>query len=380
VTQLRDATAGRLTMYSRSGLKLGIFGPNCSSGLAATKVPERWSGSWRDNLRLAQMLDDAGIEFILPVGRWKGYGGETDPESDTFETVTWATGLLAATRRITVFGTVHAPLIHPVYGAKMFVTADHAGEGRFGLNVVCGWNQDEFDMFGAQQREHDERYAYGAEWLEIVTRLWTEEAPFDHDGQFFHLKGVQAHPKPYGGTRPLLMNAGASPAGKAFAIRHADDLFTRLYSLEGAVGDVRAIQTSAAAAGRNVSVFSAVNVVCRPTTREAEEYYRYYADEMADWAAIDNKTGTARKHGFQSAQYDAYHADRVRQAAGYGGYPCVGDPDAVAGELAKISAVGFAGLALGLVNYLDEFPYFRDEVLPRLERLGLREPVAANGA
>jgi alkanesulfonate monooxygenase SsuD/methylene tetrahydromethanopterin reductase-like flavin-dependent oxidoreductase (luciferase family) len=373
VTLIDGGAAGRLAMYSRNRLKLGMFGPNCSSGLAATKVPERWSGSWSDNLRLARMLDDAGIEFILPVGRWKGYGGETDPESATFETVTWATGLLMGTRHITVFGTVHAPLIHPVYAAKMFVTADHASEGRFGLNVVCGWNQDEFDMFGAQQREHDERYAYGSEWLAIVNRLWTDEEPFDYDGEFFHLKGVQAHPKPYGGARPLIMNAGASPAGKNFALRNADDLFTRLYTLEQTAADVEAIRADARARGRSIDVFSAVNVVCRPTSAEAHEYYRYYADEMGDWAAIANKNGTASKYGYQSAQYEAHNADMVRQAAGYGGYPCVGTPDEVAAEFAKISAVGLSGVAIGLVNYLDEFPYFRDEVLPRLERLGLRE-------
>jgi dimethylsulfone monooxygenase len=375
LTHIGAASAGRLSMYSRNRFKLGMFGSNCSSGLAATKVPERWSGSWADNLKLARMLDDAGIEFLLPVGRWKGYGGETDPESETFETVTWATGLLTATRRITVFGTVHAPLIHPVYAAKMFVTADHASAGRFGLNVVCGWNQDEFDMFGAQQREHDDRYAYGADWLTIVNRLWTEEAPFDVDGAYFHLKHVQAHPKPYGGTRPLIMNAGASPSGKAFAIHHADDLFTRLYSLDDAVQTVRTIESQAKTAGRAISVFTAVNVVCRPTSREAEEYYRYFAEEMADWKAVENRTGTARAHGFQSQQYADYAADHIRQAAGYGGYPCVGDPDRVAAELAKISAVGFAGAAIGFVNYNDEFPFFRDEVLPRLERLGLREAV-----
>jgi len=375
VTQVGDATAGRLAMYSRNRLKLGLFGSNCSSGLAATKVPERWSGSWSDNLKLARMIDDAGVEFLLPVGRWKGYGGATNSEGETFETVTWATGLLTGTRHITVFGTVHAPLIHPVYAAKMFVTADHASEGRFGLNVVCGWNQDEFDMFGAQQREHDDRYAYGAEWLAIVDRLWTEDEPFDVDGTYFHLKHIAALPKPYGGTRPLIMNAGASPAGKAFAIAHADDLFTRLYSPEDAIENVRAIKAQAAAAGRPVSVFTAVNIVCRPTTREAEEYYHYYAGEMADWEAVANRTGTQRVYGFRSAQYEAYSADSIRQAAGYGSYPVVGDPDGVAAELAKISSLGFAGVAAGLVNYLDEFPYIRDEVLPRLERLGLREPV-----
>jgi len=363
----------RLAMNSRNRLKLGMFGSNCSSGLAATKVPERWSGSWSDNLTLAQMLDDAGIEFMLPVGRWKGYGGATDPEAATFETVTWATGMLSVTHKIVVFGTVHAPLIHPVYAAKMCVTADHAGEGRFGLNVVCGWNQDEFDMFGAQQREHDGRYAHGSEWLDIVSRLWTEEAPFDYSGEFFQLKGLQALPKPHGGTRPLIMNAGASTAGKAFAIRHADNLFTRFSTIEGAVEEGREIRRQAKDLGRALNICTGTNVVCRPTTREAEEYYHYFADEMADWEAVDHKSGVARKYGIQTAEYAAHHANRVRQAAGYGAHECVGDPDRVAGELAQLSEAGFTALALGFVNYIDEFPYFRDEVLPRLEALGVRE-------
>ena len=141
----------------------------------------------------------------------------------------------------------------------------------------------------------------------------------------------------------------------------------------GVLEDVAAIRARSVELGRAVEVNAAVNIVCRPTNREAEEYYRYYADEQADWAAIDRKSGVAAKHGFQSEQYATFHADRVRQAAGYGSFPVVGDPDTVAGLLAQISGLGFTALAIGLVNYLDEFPFLRDEVLPRLERLGVRE-------
>ena len=59
-------------------------------------------------------------------------------------------GLLGATKRMTVFGTVHAPLFHPLIAAKEFVTADHIGEGRIGVNIVVGWNEGEFDMFGVR--------------------------------------------------------------------------------------------------------------------------------------------------------------------------------------------------------------------------------------
>jgi hypothetical protein len=91
-----DGNIARTAMYSRNRLKLGLFGANCSSGRAVTRVPERWSGSWADCLALARMADEAGIEFMLPIGRWKGYGGETDYQGATFETVTWACGLRPA--------------------------------------------------------------------------------------------------------------------------------------------------------------------------------------------------------------------------------------------------------------------------------------------
>jgi dimethylsulfone monooxygenase len=55
------------------------------------------------------------------------------------------------------------------------------------------------------------------------------------------------------------------------------------------------------------------------------------------------------------------------------GFPIVGDPDRVASMLAILSQAGFNGVGISLVNYLDELPYLRDEVLPRLERLGLRK-------
>src|SRR5205807_7903720 len=190
--------ANRIAMYNGNALKIGLFGANCSSGRAATKVPERWSASWPDCLSLARLADEAGIDFMLPIGRWKGYGGDTDFHGTTLETVTAAAGLLAATERITVFGTVHAPLFHPLIAAKAFVTADHIGDGRFGLNLVAGWNEGEFEMFGATLRDHETRYDYAQEWLDVIKLAWSPEDDFDFDGRFIKLRGVRAKPKPYG--------------------------------------------------------------------------------------------------------------------------------------------------------------------------------------
>jgi FMNH2-dependent dimethyl sulfone monooxygenase len=359
-------------MYNRNTLKLGLFGSNCSSGRAATKVPERWSGSWEDNLRLAQLADAAGIDFILPIGRWKGYGGETNFENATFETINWACGLLAQTERIHVFGTVHTPLLHPVYAAKAMITADHTGRGRFGLNVVCGWNQDEFAMFGQKRLADEHRYVHGREWLDIIKLLWEREDEFDFDGEFFKLKGLWAQPKPYGGTRPIIMNAGSSAAGHAFATEHADFVFTQLRSLEEGAKTVAERKGAARALGREVGVFTPGYIVCRPTRAEADEYHRYYAEENGDWGAIDHMLAVG---GGRALDPEVFRRLRIRFAGGHGGYPLIGTPDEIAQELANISAAGYTGYCFSFVNYLDEFPYFRDEVLPRLERLGLREPI-----
>jgi alkanesulfonate monooxygenase SsuD/methylene tetrahydromethanopterin reductase-like flavin-dependent oxidoreductase (luciferase family) len=363
----------RMAMYNDNALKIGLFGANCSSGRAVTKVPERWSGAWPDVLRLARMADEAGIDFMLPVGRWKGYGGETDYMGTSLETVTWATGLLGATRRLTVFGTVHAPLFHPLVAAKQFVTADHVGEGRFGLNVVVGWNEDEFTMFGVTQRDHQARYEYGQEWLDAVKLAWTAPDDAAYEGKYIKLKDVRAKPKPYGGTRPLIMNAGASPTGRSFAIRNCDALFTTasLQSLDVTKRSVQEAKDEARGHGRSLDVYSVGVVTCRPTQREAEDYYQHCYIEHADWGAVDSILAK-RKISPASVGEEAFQKERRFQVNGMGGLPLIGDPDRVARDLVALSQAGLRGLGLSFVNYADELPYFCDEVLPRLESAGVR--------
>jgi dimethylsulfone monooxygenase len=372
-----NSQRARLDMYNSNALKLGLFGANCSSGRAPTKVPERWSASWEDCLALAKMGDEAGIDFMLPIGRWKGYGGDTDMHGETLETITWATGLLAATERITVFGTVHAPLFHPIIAAKQCVTADHVGEGRFGLNIVAGWNDGEFEMFGVAQREHDVRYEYAQDWVDAIKKAWGPDDDFDFDGDYIKLKKVRAKPKPFGGSRPLIMNAGSSGPGQAFAMRNCDAYFTATSeSRKGGVEAIKAmvaeIKQDAAAVGREIEVFTVGQVVCRPTRKEAEDYYHYAIFEQADWGSVDGmlsiKNITPQTVG--EAEYKKkreYFATRA-----IGGYPFIGSPDDVANALAMLSNGGVRGIAFSMINYLEELPLFRDEVLPRLVRLGVR--------
>jgi alkanesulfonate monooxygenase SsuD/methylene tetrahydromethanopterin reductase-like flavin-dependent oxidoreductase (luciferase family) len=376
---MRDTSVqARRAMYGNNKLQIGLFGANCSSGRAVTLVPERWSGNWADNKRLAQMSDDAGIDFLLPIGRWKGYGGDTDYQGTTLETITWATGLLASTKRITVFGTVHAPIFNPVVAAKEMVTADHVGDGRFGLNIVVGWNEGEFDMFGVEQRQHEDRYDYAQEWIDVIKMIWSDRENFEFHGKYLNMKGIRGKPKPVGGARPVIMNAGASATGQAFAVKNCDAFFLQASrtSLEDTAQKVRNAQNAAREQGREIGCYTVGVITCKPTKKEAEEYYHHCIVEHADWSAVDGILAL-KNISPQTVPMQEFLLKRNQYAQGMGGLPIVGDPDHVASQLADLSKAGLTGIGISLVNYIDELPYFCDEVLGRLQRMGIRDKVKA---
>jgi FMNH2-dependent dimethyl sulfone monooxygenase len=355
--QVSDAAqTKRSEMYAANPFQIGTFGANLSSGRTATTVPERWSGSWDDCMRMAQIADAGGIDFILPVGRWKGYGGESDFHGTGLETITWATGLLAHTKRVTVFG----------------------------------WNQDEFEMFGIEQRPHDERYIFAEEWLQVMTRAWTSEEPFDIDGKYFHLKNVIGKPKPYGQSRPLIMNAGASGPGQTFAMRNCDASFTGItnIALGGAQGGyatagslslidsaakrVAEIKENARQYGRPIEVYTQGQIVCRASQKEAEEYHHWANVENAEWPAVERLL-ELNKLTRTNTPPDVYEAKRLALAkSGIGGRPFVGSPDFVAEELGILAKAGVRGIAVSFVNYNNDLPFFCAEVLPRLKKMGFR--------
>ena len=356
-------------------LRLGLFGANCSSGRTYAALPERWEASWENNLRLAQMGDEIGIEAMVPIARWKGYGGESNPNGFSFESIAWASGLLAATRRIHVFCTVHVPLHHPLVAAKQMATADHIGRGRLGVNIVCGWNEYEFQMFGVTRKEHDARYAQGEEWWSIVKRIWGGEARFDYEGAYYQLHGVEGAPRPFGNADPLMMNAGSSETGRWFAIRHSDLHFDAVETPEASTARIAETKRLARERGREIQVWTPVGIVCRPTQKEADDYLQYVVDH-ADWGAIGYLADLHAKEGRRPTDpqrlVHSGHNSLARRALARGSYCVVGDPDAITREFARLETAGLDGLAINFADYLKELPYFAAEVLPRLERLGLR--------
>lgn len=361
-------------LYGPNKLKLGIFGANLGGGCVATQAPRGLPATWPANLEIAQLADAADFEALVPVARWKGFGGPTNFSGDSFETYTWAAGLGAQTKRITPFATSHVPTIHPIVAAKQASTIDHITEGRFALNVVCGWFANEFAMFGRPMMDHETRYDYAEEWVEIVRRLWTEHDEWDFEGRYFRIERGFLEPKPLQQPHPPIMNAGRSGTGNRFAARFADIVFTSFWESghTGAGGAVRQLRKLAHEEfQREIQVWSTAFVVCRPTEREARDAVREVVEERGDWVAIDNLAQAIRMDD-PNVPPDVMRARKARLMAGYGSYPLVGTPGQIVQELLRLSADGIDGLALTWVDYATELRQFIADILPLMRQAGLR--------
>ncbi|MFE2218236.1 LLM class flavin-dependent oxidoreductase [Streptomyces canus] len=374
--------------------KLGMFCSNLDGGLSANLLPERWKASWENCIELARQADAAGLDVLVPASRWIGWGGDGYQE-EGMESIIWAAALAHATKRIALFSTVHVPMFHPILAGKQMAAVDQLLRGRYGLNLVCGWNQQEAGLFGVELHEQGRQYDKAQEWLDIVRAVWRRDGvPLDYKGDFYDLKDIDRvqGPSSYDGD-PVIINAAYSARGREFAARNCDFLLTNSSSLEAAPAEVAAVKSNARALGQETGVLSTCHIICRPTRAEAEEYRQHVLDN-ADNVAVDNQL---EQHGLHDPQHfevasgggaregrgkldearitqEQYDEVRRRTITGYGSFPIVGSPDDVANDLAAMAEAGYSGAVFGLTNYLEDLPIIRDEVLPRLEAKGLREP------
>lgn len=360
-------------MFNANKLKLGIFGSNCSNACAITTAESSFAPTFEKNVELAGILESSGIECMVPIARWRGFGGPTNFNGNCMETYTWAAALAAVTKEIFIFSTSHVPTIHPIVAAKMATTIDRISKGRFGINMVCGWFPPEMEMFGVKMMEHDNRYDYASEWAEVMMKLWTEEW-FDYRGEHFTINQGFSDPKPTNDIRPLLISAGASPKGRDFAAKYCDINFAVVENIEKGKSWVKEMKGLAwNEYKREIGTFTHSNVVVRDTEKEARDYYNYYVHEKGDWEACENIIDTL---GVQSGSWSKEFIEKFKESfvAGWGGYPLVGTPEQVTDKLIELSSTGIDGTLLTMVDYNAELPYWNEKVMPLLEQAGLRNP------
>ena len=368
--QLREVSN---PLFSDRKLKLGTFSSNLSGGCAISTIDGVLEADWPSTLELARMGDEMGFEALVPVGRWKGFGGVTNFNGAGFESFTWAAGIGASTTRSGIFATSHVPTMHPVMAAKQATTVDHLSNGRFTLNIVTGWYQPEIEMFGEPQMEHDERYERAMEWLEVIKLLWTREEEFDFEGRFYRIKKGWLQPKPIQKPYPVVMNAGGSEKGRQFATKFCDVAFVAVQSHDpdSIRRQVEKYRTLARDHGRQIQVWTNAYIVQGETEKEAKDFFHYYVHEHGDWVAADNLVAMLGINS-QTLPPGVEQQLKAHFIAGWGGFPLVGTKEQVVDGLALLAKVGFDGVILSWARYIEEMRQFRSETYPLLEQAGLR--------
>ena len=359
-------------LASPNRLKLGVFGVNVSGGCSMTDMPESLKVEWEESKAIALAAEAAGIEAMIPVARWRGMGGKVNFNHRNFETFSWAAGLAAVTSKIAVFATFHVPTAHPVRAAKEVATIDHISGGRFCLNMVAGWNSTEIGMFGAPQKEHDERYDYADDWLEVCKALWTREGDFDYAGPYFTVPNAYSEPKPVQDPYPVLMSAGNSERGMHFAAKHCDLNF--VVAPDIATAGALATQVKKLAReeyGRDIMVFGQGYIVCRDTEEEAVAYRDHYVLEKGDWEGVRNLLDTLIPNS-QSALGEGWESMAANLIAGYGAIPLVGTADQVVAGMKAFADAGLDGISISWVDYLYGLDQFDKVLRPKLVEAGLR--------
>lgn len=213
--------------------------------------------------------------------------------SDAMDPFIILAALAAVTSRIGLIGTASTSFDHPFHLARRFASLDHISKGRAGWNVVTSSNALEAKNFGLDAMpEHDARYRRAADVVDAAIALWDSwepdaRHPDKTSGRYFDPAKVHAvnHSGTYGGTagplnvprppqgRPILAQAGASEAGRAFAARYADIVFTVQSTLSEAQAFYRDIKSRAADIGRDpnkVLIFPGIVPIAAPSQAEAE--------------------------------------------------------------------------------------------------------------
>jgi FMN-dependent oxidoreductase (nitrilotriacetate monooxygenase family) len=191
--------------------------------------------------------------------------------SNTMDPFVILSALAAVTTKIGLIGTASTSFDHPFHLARRFGSLDHISKGRAGWNIVTSSNAREAHNFGLEDMPaHVERYSRAEDVVTAVKALWDSWEPgaqladqqrgqyldiakvhrVDHAGPYVQTRGPMNIPRPPQG-HPVLAQAGSSPAGRAFAARHADIVFTVQSSLPEAQAFYAEMKELAKAAGRD---------------------------------------------------------------------------------------------------------------------------------
>lgn len=313
-------------MTERSSMNLGVFCMATGNHVAGWRMP----GSFTSNEDLgalehiAKVAEAGKFDFLFLADGLSAAVGDHPGTIARFEPFTLMSALSTRTSRIGLIGTASSTYTEPYNLARLVSSLDHLSAGRAGWNVVTTSTVQAAANFGGEEPpEHDLRYAMAAEFVDVVQGLWDswedgarladrESGRYvdpgkihelNHKGRFFSVKGPLNSSRSCQG-RPVVVQAGASTAGRAFASRYAEAIFTVQQDIEDARRFYRETKQDVAAQGRaagQCKILPGLFPVVGRTDEEACATLATFVEMIDDKSAINT---LSERLGHDMSHYD----------------------------------------------------------------------------
>lgn len=344
-------------------LRIGIWALVHGNRAAMEDPEEPYDASWDRNRKLILEAEALGYDCTLVAQHTANPHKE---ELDQLEAWTSSAALAAETSRIEVIAAIKPMLYHPVVLAKMALQIEHISRGRFAINLVNAWNRREIEDAGITFLEHDERYAYGGEWLSVVEALMRGERVF-HKGKYFAINGFMLRPAGTFRPRPRIYVGGESEPARSLSAAQADVWFINGQPLDDVKALIADVSARPRPPGEALRFGLSAFVIARETEAEAQQAYQRLlalaakdAEIKAYVKAITDPAVVMRKTMAKSERVGTNGGT----AAGL-----VGSYDQVAERIAQFHAAGIETLLTQFQPFEAEMRRFAQHVMPRLQEL-----------
>src|SRR5580692_17693 len=201
-------------------MEIGVFIPIGSNGWLVSTTSPQYKPSFALNRQVTLNAERYGLDFVLSMIKLRGFGGKSEFWDHNLDSFTLMASLAAITSRIRLYATVPTLAVPPAIAARMSSTIDSISNGRFGLNVITGWQRPEYAQMGLWPGDEyfARRYDFAAEYVQVMQELW-QHGVSNFKGEHFQMDDCRLEPLPQAPIK--LISAGQSDAGMKFIAKHA---------------------------------------------------------------------------------------------------------------------------------------------------------------
>jgi len=346
-------------------MDVGVFLPIGNNGWLISSTSPQYMPTFELNRAVTLAAEKYGFEFALSMIKLRGFGGPSEYWDHNLESFTLMAGLASITTRIKLFASAAVLTIPPAVLARMAVTIDAIAPGRFGVNIVSGWQKAEYEQMGIWPGEvhFARRYDYCAEYVQVMRDVWASGVS-NHQGDFFKMTDCRVSPRPAQGIE--IIAAGQSNRGMQFASEYADFNFISA----GGINDVTQVRphterllAANAAAGRECRAMLLLMIIADETDEAAMAKWDHYVAgtdiEALNWR--DSQAAADVKAEAHSTVGRMIRSDRVPTNL----MRLIGSYATVARQLDELAAIpGLRGVMVTFDDYLIGMEQFGTRIQP----------------